>query len=416
MKQTFFKTNRSRLIESVEDGSLVILFAGRSVPKSADELYPFDVNRNFYYLTGCDREHAILLIEKVDAQVTETLFIEPVDPDKEKWNGKMLTADDAKELSGIQHVAYLGSFQTQLEGRLRRSKYTNVYLDLDRYRWEHPQSDEQVFASEIQTKYPHVQIKNIYFDICKLRTIKSPEEVDIIRKAISFSNLGFQSMLQNTHVGVMEYELEAHFDFAIKRNGAKMAYPPIVGKGMNATIMHYTSNNQPVEDGELILTDVGAEYQYYKADITRTFPANGRFTERQRKIYDIVLKAEMDTIASVKPGVQHAHLNEVTCKVLAEGLKELGLIVDDKELKQYYFYNVSHYLGLDTHDVGEYGILEPGMVLTIEPGIYIPEESLGIRIEDNVLVTDDGCEILSNDIIRTADEIEAFMSRRLVQT
>ncbi|GMA61916.1 aminopeptidase P family protein [Alicyclobacillus fastidiosus] len=412
MNQDFFMRNRAHVASRVKDNSILILFSGKSVQKSADELYPFSVNRNFYYLTGLDYEGAILLVEKKDAGVKETLFIEAGSEHKEKWNGKMLTSKEAKEISGVEQVKYLENFYPELERYLRTGKFTDVYLDLERYGWNVAVSLEQSFAEEIKSKYPHILLNDIYHQICELRTRKYPEEVELIRKALECANSGFQSMLSNTHIGVMEYELEAHFDFAIKRLGSKMAYAPIVGGGINATIMHYIKNNQEVKDGDLILADVGAEYHYYKSDITRTFPANGRFSARQRKIYDIVLKAELDTIACIKPGVRHGYLNEVTCNVLAQGLRDLGVIVEDSELEKYYFYNVSHYLGLDTHDVGAYDVLRPGMVLTVEPGIYLPDESLGIRIEDNVLVTEDGYEILSKDIIRTADEIEAFMAAR----
>jgi Xaa-Pro aminopeptidase len=212
---------------------------------------------------------------------------------------------------------------------------------------------------------------------------------------------------------MMEYEVEANFDYVLKCFGVTdYAFKTIAASGVNATVLHYSQNNTKTQDGDLILFDLGAQWNYYNADITRTFPLSGKFTERQKEIYNIVLKAMDDTMAVIKPGVPFAKLNETTRASLAEGLKKIGLIKEDSELSKYYFHGVSHYLGLDTHDVGSRDTeLKPGMVLTIEPGLYIEEEKIGIRIEDDVLVTEGGSENLAKDIIRTVEDIEKLMNR-----
>lgn len=410
MNSAFYKENRRKLMERAADDSVLISFSGTAVQATADEDYPFHPNRNFYYLTGLTSSKIVLLMTKRDGRVEETLFIEPVDAHVEKWLGKMLTVIEAQEISGVEDIAFISQFETRLHRLLSAGDCQNLYLDLERRAWGSPQTQVQLFATETQAKYPQVQVKDFYPEVALLRTIKSLAEVDSIREAIRITDLGIQSILQHAEPGIMEYQLEAHFDYALKMSGAKPAYPSIVGSGKNATIMHYTENANPVPDGELVLVDLGAEYKYYKADITRTFPISGEFQPRQRALYELVLKAELDTIEMIKPGIEHRKLNEMTRRVLADGLKDMGVIQEDKELDRYFFYNVSHYLGLDTHDVGPYDVLRPGMVLTIEPGVYIPEESTGIRIEDDVLVTETGYEVLSKDIIKTVEDIETFMA------
>lgn len=410
MDHGFYRGNRERVMGAVADHSVVILFSGTSVQLSADEVYPFVANRNFYYLTGLAKERCALVITKHGDRVEEVVFVEKVNPDVEKWNGKMLTIDEIREISGIEQVAYIEQFHACFDKLLSKTAFQNVYLDLERRGWDSAQTSAQSFASEIGAKYPYLVTKNIYPQICRQRTIKSIEEVERIRKAIHVTNEGIQRILSNACPGVMEYQLEAHFDFALKSRGLSPAYRSIIGSGKNATIMHYVENYDPLGEHDMVLLDLGAQYEHYKADITRTFPANGKFSERQRAIYSIVLQAEIETIQMIKPGIEHKLLNETTKRILADGLKRIGVIQQDSELEKYYFYNVSHYLGLDTHDVGEYRVLQPGMVLTIEPGLYIPEESIGVRIEDDVLVTENGYDVLSQDIIKTIDEIERFMA------
>ena len=209
-----------------------------------------------------------------------------------------------------------------------------------------------------------------------------------------------------------EHQLEAYFNFDLKMAGVKdFAFPSIVASGPNGTILHYVENDREVQDGELVLLDLGAQYGYYSADISRTFPANGKFSARQKELYEIVLKAQAAVIEAIKPGFPMKELNEITKKVLTEELMRIGLIKEDSELANYYYHGVSHYLGLDTHDVGVYdGELQPGMVITVEPGLYVAQEQIGIRIEDDVLVTKDGAEVLSSAIPKQVADIEAIMA------
>lgn len=412
MKKEFYILNRQKLMEGIPDNSAVILFAGEAPHMSADENYDFVPNRNFLYLTGIDREHVILMITRSKGKAEETLFIEKSDPVRAKWVGERMTMEEAGEASGVENIQYLDSFDDAVNA-LGFGGYECIYLDLERRSWDSMQSVSQLFAKNITEKYPSFKIKNIYNSIRDMRMIKSPEELECIKKAIDITYEGIKSIMHNAKPGMVEYELEAYFDFELKRRGVKKhAFKTIAASGVNGTILHYVDNNSKIGYNDLILFDLGAQYNYYCGDISRTLPASGKFTERQKSVYKVVLRALEEVTKAVKPGIPFARLNEVCRKVLAEGCRELGLIREDAELSKYYYHGVSHFLGLDTHDVGSRDVeLKPGMVLTVEPGLYIQEEKIGIRIEDNVVVTETGCEVLSKEIIRTTEEIEEFMKR-----
>ena len=413
MDKEFFTKNRKELGKKLDNDSILLLFAGTAPYKSADELYPFVPNRNFYYITGIDREKIVLLISKIDGNVSEKLFIERPDPVMAKWIGARMTDEEAKQASGIESIDYLDKFEGTVSSILGRNRIEKVYLDLERQEIEASITEAQDFAMMINERYPHMGIKNIYYDIGELRVIKSDEEIELMRKAIDITEDGIKNMLNNIEPGMMEYEIEAYFEFILKKNGInEKAFKTIAASGKNATVLHYSQNNCKTEDGDLILFDLGAQYKYYNADISRTFPVNGKFTERQKQVYNVVLKARNAVEKAAKPGIPYKELNEITKKVLAEGCKELGLIKEDKELIKYYFHGVSHYLGTDDHDVGAYNVcLKPGMVISNEPGLYIEEEGIGIRIEDDLLITEDGCENLSKGILKSVEEIEAYMNK-----
>ncbi|MHC0035317.1 aminopeptidase P family protein [Pseudoneobacillus sp. C159] len=414
MQKDFYTTNRNRIYENLEDRSLLVLFAGNAPQKSADEAYRFVPNRNFYYLTGMDEPNIIFLAHKTNNHVEEYLFIEKSDPVLEKWIGKSISKEEAVEASGIGNIQFIEQFDSLLARILFTSSLTNVYLDLERRSLDQTMTKAQQFASKIQANYPFLQMKNVYPDICKLRVYKTPEEIKQIKKAIDITYKGIKNIMSHAKEVTKEYQLEAYFDFILTSEGVKdYAFPTIVASGKNATVLHYEKNDAAIEEGSLVLLDLGAQYHYYNADISYTFPVNGKFSEKQKMYYNIVLKALRETTALIKPGVPFAKLNEYTKKILAEECINVGLIKEESEIGNYYYHGVSHFLGLDTHDVGDYKdlILQPGMVLTVEPGLYIEEEGIGIRIEDDVLVTEEGNEVLSKDIIRSVEEIEEFMNK-----
>lgn len=414
MDNIFHMENRERLFDKIQDGSVVIMFAGSAPHKSADEYYEFSADRNFYYLTGIDSQNIILVLLKRNERNEEYIFVEEPDPIAEKWTGRKLTAQQAADRSGVTNIEYKKDFEDFVNDMLNTNKYKNIYFDFDRESYRDSASNAEIFSEEIKKKYPYINIKNIYPAICELRMVKSQDEISMMRKAIEITARGIRSMLVNMKPGMTEYQIEAYFNYELNKNGInQVAFKTIAASGKNATVLHYSSNMSKTNENDMILFDLGASYHYYNADISRTFPVNGRYTKRQRTIYDIVLDAQKKTIAAVKPGIPYRELNNVTKNFYAKELKRIGLIENDSDVLEYYFHSVSHFLGLDTHDVGFYDVkLEPGMVITMEPGLYISNEGIGIRIEDDVLVTDSGCEVLSDYIIKDPDEIEQFMRNR----
>lgn len=420
ISQEFHASKRKDLIVQAMDKSLIILFAGEAPKRNGDQRYPFTPNRNFYYLTGVDKEKAILIITKYEDKIEEILLIEKPKPRKESRIGKMMDIDQAKELTGISTVRYIDEMENCIAallsntGTLVERDFNYVYFDFETDNFTEPLSKTQEFAKKMTDRFPYLSVKNIHHNICNMRVIKEPAEIDKIRRAIDITNEGIKNIMRNMKLGVMEYELEAGFDFELKIRGVKnTAFSTIAASGENAISLHYEDNNCIVGEKELVLFDLGAEFEYYCADISRTFPSSGKFTERQRVLYNIVLKAQEETIKAMNPGQELEGLIDTTRGVLIEECKKIGLIELDHEISKYFFHGVSHYLGLDTHDVGDRNVkLKPGMVLTVEPGLYIPEEGVGIRIEDDVLITDSGHEVLSKNIIKNIDDIEKFMNEK----
>jgi len=413
MGNILFANNRKKLWDKLEEKSITLMFAGQAPYKSGDETYAFTPNRNFYYLTGIDREKMVLMLVKINGKVEETLFIEKSDPILARWVGEKISQNEAKDISGVENIEFLEKFEETFGSILDRNKIKDLYLDLERQEFNISTTSSQRFAKAAVERYPYLIVKNIYNEISDLRVIKSEEEIALIRQAIDITDRGIKSLMKNAKVGMIEYQLEAYFNFTLKSSGiTDYAFKTIAASGKNATILHYVENNSEIEDGELILFDLGAQYKYYNADISRTFPINGKFTQRQKQVYNVVLRAQEAVVAIAKPGIMFSVLNGAAKEVLVAGCKELGLIKEASELPKYYFHGVSHYLGLDTHDVGSRDVeLKAGMLLTNEPGLYIEEENIGIRIEDDILITENGCENLSKQIIKTVEDIERFMAK-----
>lgn len=408
-----FEANRKRLVEKMKENSLLIMFAGNAPYRSRDQLYKFTPHRNFYYLTGIAAPKVILTILKTSNDVVETVFVEREDEVMAKWIGRALSKDEASEASKIQTTKYLDEFDATLSSYINRMGIEKIYLDLERQSVEIPSTPAQDMANIIRVKYPYIKIKNAHGMISKLRTTKSEEELEIMKQAIDITKDGIIAMAKNIKPGMKENEVEAYFDFEIKRRGASgHAFHTICAAGKNATVLHYEDNNQEAKDGDLILFDLGSEYKYYCSDISRTIPVNGKFTDRQKQIYSIVRNTMKAVEKATKPGITLVELNNVAKKELAKGCIEIGLIKNEDEIGKYYFHSVGHSLGLDTHDVWSSDWkLEEGVVITNEPGLYIEEEGIGIRLEDDLLVTKDGCVNLSKHIPVEIEEIEELMKK-----
>jgi Xaa-Pro aminopeptidase len=421
MNQALFIKNRRDFLARMEDRSFALLFSGEAPHKTADQYYPYVPNRNFYYLTGLTRPHFVLALLKADGVTREFLFIEEATDYSEKWLGHRLTREEASASSGIpvsqiQYTQQLEAFVASAVLSNSRKALMSVprflYLDLHR-----PQPRFKPLAwtqaAFVVENYPEIGVKNAGEILDSLRMIKDPWEVSQIEKAIGYAKVGIEAVWKAARPGMNEHTLDALFEYASRTAGSEgLSFGTILASGINATALHYEENNCVIEAGALVLTDLGCLAGPYASDITRTFPVSGKFTPRQRELYQLVLDVNKACIGFVKPGIFWADLNAFAKKRLAEGAVRLGLIHEEAEIDRYYYHTVSHYLGLDVHDVGSYqDPLREGMVLTIEPGLYVAEEKIGIRIEDNILITHDGARNLSADILKEPDDIEAFLSR-----
>jgi Xaa-Pro aminopeptidase len=407
----FFKGNRENFLEKMSNGDMALFFSGTSPQSTADSHYNFRADKNFYYLTGIKKESFILLMTKHNDKTETIIFVEKPDYDIEKWVGRKLTKEQVTEVSGIENVQYLAGFEAFLTRLIHTTKYDNMFLDLARMQFNGETTAAMKFAADIQKNYLAMNIKDAHKFMCELRMIKSDFEVEEIKKAVNLTKNGLEQVMKNLKPGEIEYTVEAEFLYSIRKNGADTnAFDTIAASGGNAVILHYVENDAVMTDGDLILMDLGAQYKQYASDITRTYPINGKYSERQKAIYNIVLKANEEVIKMMKPGIDFSEFNKKCTEVLAEGLIEIGLIKEASEVSKYYYHGVSHFMGLDVHDIGFRDVkTKPGMIFTVEPGLYIAEENIGIRIEDDILITEDGYINLSKDIIKSVEDIEAFM-------
>lgn len=417
MKDTYI-ARRKQLLENKRENTAVVIFSGSAPMKSQDEAYAFSVDRNFFYLTGIERENMILLMRKnYLGQYSETLFVEPYDEILAKWVGGRMRAAEATEISGVEAIADIGEFSDRLNSLVESSRglgKLTFFLDLWRYHKDQADTPAHTLAKTLQSKYPAVAIEDINGDMAAMRAVKDEKEIAFMRQAQEHTRIAIEEMMRYAKPGMNERELEGAFDFALMKQGIRdHAFSSIFAGGKRATTLHYSENDQIVNDGEMVLIDLGSAYGNYSADISRTFPINGKFTDRQKQLYNAVLEAQKIVIANAKPGLTTRDLNQMVVDYYETRLDDLGLRKDGKTVRDYYYHGVSHQLGLDTHDIctERERTLKPGMVITVEPGLYIEEESIGIRIENDVRITETGCEDLSAVIPRTVEEIEAIMAK-----
>ena len=418
-----YAERRQRAVSLMESPSIMILYSGVEKVSSADEGYPFEVNRNFYYLTGIDQPDSILLLLNSEGEMKEYLFISPFDERKEKWYGKRLKSDEASAISGISNVMTNISLQAKLEMILGDNAYGDikrVYLDLDREIKIADDTTTHDMKRTIENTYSDVIVNDAFPLITTLRLRKSAREIDEFREAIRVTKLGIYAIWANMKDGMKEYELADVFHHIINdENGYQgVSFNTIMASGRNAAILHYPNPQGVVKNGDLLLSDLGARQNYYCADITRCAPVNGKFNDFQRLIYSIVLGCNKMIASIAKPGLTIEELQNATIEYLSSECLRHGIIEKKEDISKYYFHGVSHLIGLDTHDpykvpcTPEYKKLklEPGMVISDEPGLYIAEKNIGVRIEDDLLITKNGCEVLSKDIVKEIDDIEARLA------
>ena len=408
-----FKARREEVFNKMEAKSVLILFSGIESHVSADEYAPFEANRNFFYLTGLRRDNMVLVMDKAVEEPKTFLYIEEADETVVRWTGKKVSVEEAKEVTGIEDVRFIDSFQGEISRIMTREDVKNFYFDCYREQVSDLADYNAVKAKEFTDRYLGVTVKNLHPIIAEMRMQKDNDEIAQIREAVRVTDEGLKRVLKKLEPGKKEYQAQADFEYTIKYLGAEgPSFATIAGSGMNGTMLHYETNQETCKDGDLLLLDLGAKWQGYCSDITRTYPVNGTYTDRQKQVYNIVLKANRAVAKAAKPGMTLRELNDICKKVLAEGCIELGLIKEEKEIDKYYMHGVSHHLGIDVHDVtvASNSKLRPGAVITDEPGLYIDEWETGIRIEDDLLITEDGCEVLSEAIMRNPDEIERYMA------
>ncbi|MGI6359083.1 MAG: aminopeptidase P N-terminal domain-containing protein [Bacillota bacterium] len=413
MEQSYYIGNRRRLYEGMEDNSLLVLFAGHPPRQSADQMYSFFCNRNYLYATGCDEEGTALLAEKRDGVVTETLYLQRPDPMAERWSGRRLKADEAIAISGIQRIAYLDQFQRDFHLSANGGQIERVYLDLFRLTPNEPADQAHRFAQDCQRDYPALAVKNIHPQFGSLRKVKQPCEIAAMREAVRITGEAIRAMMRASRPGMWEYQYKAVFDHVLTDHGVlQPGFPPIISAGPNNFCIHYYAYTGQAQDGDLILNDVGARWQGMVNDVSRAWPCNGKFSQRQRLLYECALRTSDHMFSIIKPGMPHADVDRLAREYNYQLLHDLGLVKSYDEIGKLMWHGGAHHVGLDVHDdVTRGGLLQPGMIFCVDIGIYCEEWGIGFRLEDNCLVTEDGCENLSRAIPRTIAEIEAAMAK-----
>jgi Xaa-Pro aminopeptidase len=425
----FHKDRREALRALMPDSSVAVFFANPVRNRANDVDYDYHADPNLFYLTGLREPNAMLIVfkekQKIDTMFTnEILFVQDRNPKEEAWTGRRLGAQGAKAKLQISSVLTGKSFENL---QVSWGKYRKVfYFDISEQTADDPMDTGELadFVKKFQrstAKNQNNDTQNLPVYIAMLRQVKQPEEMTILRKAIEISNEAHIELMRALEPGMAEYEAQAIVEFEFRRRGAEaVGYPSICGAGENSCVLHYVTNRKPMNKNNLIVVDAGAEYHGYTADITRTLPTAGTFSTEQKAIYDIVLEAQEAGIRECKTGREFRGPHKAAVAVVKKRLMELGVITKEEDFVRYFFHGTSHYLGLDVHDAGLYGRLEAGNVITVEPGIYIPEGSpcdpkwwnIGVRIEDDVLITTGEPEVLSGTIPKTTAAIEKLMAEK----
>ncbi len=424
ISNTFFRRNREKFTEQMGKGSFAIFYSNDQCPRNGDQYHPFRQSSDFFYLTGIEQEKSILLLAPncPNSKLREVLFLLKTNEVLEIWEGHKYTIKEAQVTSGIENVNWLDDFEAALKEVM--SYFDNVYLNSNEYIKFFPdvETREIRLGKILQQQYPLHKYHRAAPLLAKQRLVKSQQEIDLIREACSITNKALRRILKFTKPGVWEFEVEAEISHEFTRNRAGgHGYAPIVASGKSACVLHYTENDKICKAGDMLLMDFGAEYANYTADLSRTIPVSGRFTPRQKDLYNAVLTVMKEVKKFYVPGSTINDINDKANRLMEKEMIQLGLLSEEDIKKQdknnplfkkYFMHGTSHFMGLDVHDVGaKHEPLKPGMILTCEPGIYIPEESTGIRIENDILVTENEPVDLMADFPIEAEEIEALMNQ-----
>jgi Xaa-Pro aminopeptidase len=432
--QKEFHQRRMELMNHMESNSIAILAAANSILRNGDSEYRYRQNSDMYYLTGFSEPNSVLVLVPGREKGQCLLFCQEKDPMKELWTGKLLGPEAAITQLGMDDAFPISDIDDILPGLIEGRERVYYAMGKDEQFDHRVMEWVKVIRKQVRSG-AHSPGEFMVLDhlLHEMRLIKSKAELDVMRESGQIAVRAHKRAMKMCKPGLNEFEVEAEFMHEFFRAGCLApSYNSIVAGGVNACILHYNENNQLLQDGDLLLIDAGCEYQYYASDITRTFPVNGKFSPEQKAIYELVLKAQLAAIETVKPGNHWNLPHDTTVQVLTEGLVELGLLkgslntlIDSGAYKDFYMHRAGHWLGMDVHDVGDYKIegkwreLEAGMVLTVEPGLYIAPDNknvdarwrgIGVRIEDDVAVTRNGYEVLTSGLPKTVQEIETFMA------
>ena len=412
MNKEFYAGNRRRLYENLAPGELLAVFSGEEIRKSADAYYPFHADRNFLYLTGISQKRSVLMARKnFDGSVTEWLYLLPKDAMAERWTGKRLDARQAQELSAISDVRDISLLTDQFHALAPLCG--RVWLDLHRQAPEDIDSAAHRFARRVQEAYPYLAIGNLNPFLRRMRTIKQPCEIEALRKAEEITKAGILAMMRASHPGMYEYQYKAEFDRALGQfSPSEPGFTSIISAGANNFYIHYDSYTGQARDGDMVLNDVGAQWENLTTDVSRSWPCNGKFSEKQRLLYECALKTSDYLFSIIRPGMKMADVDATIRSYNARLLVEAGVMDSVEEVGTYMWHGGAHHIGYDVHDAIEKPeIIVPGMVFCVDVGIYHEAWGIGFRLEDNCLVTPGGCENLSAAIPRTVEEIEAVMAK-----
>jgi Xaa-Pro aminopeptidase len=429
IKADEYRQRRAFVLSKMQPNSIAIFKASDPRNRSNDVNYKFKQDDNLFYLTGCDEARSYLVLCPDGIQVDgptpakEIFFIRPT---QHSAAGTSLGVEGAKSFLGFEFVLQTGELLDFMKRALAGKKILYTSPDVPDVVFDPLMEKRYILSrevkSELQSEFPNLEVKSLDGVVGEMRSVKSPAEIALIQKAIDATAMGDIEAMKSCEPGMYEYELQAVIEYCFAKNGAEyQGFPSIVGSGPNSCILHYEANRRQMESGDVVVMDIGAEYHGYTADVTRTIPVNGTFSPAQRQIYEIVLNAQQEAIKEFKPGASPSTPSQRATDVIADGLMQLGIIKDKSEVRRYYMHGLSHHIGLDVHDVGRYGATyEPGMILTAEPGIYIAEGSpcdkkywnIGVRIEDDVLITENGNRVLSAGAPKTVKEIESLMKEK----
>lgn len=422
MDKAFHTGNRQRLYAAMKPASILVMFSGEEIRKTNDEYWPFFTERNFYYLTGLD-SHGFVLLALKDASgtVSERVYILPPDMMAERWTGRRIKPYEAEARSGIRDVRFVDHFEDDLHALCAGGHYAagssdigQIYLDLFRVSPKDIDRPAHKLLKRVQTEYPYLQVENANTILRKLRLIKQPCEIAALREAERITGEGILAMMKASKPGMYEYQYKAEFDYALSQHGPQgPGFPSIISAGANNFCIHYYNYTGQAQDGDMILNDVGAQYDSLITDVSRGFPCNGRFSDKQKLLYSCALQTSNHLFDIIKPGYSMAEVDGEIHRYNAQLLVDAGVLDKVENVGKYMWHGGAHHIGYDVHDVvARPEKVAPGMVFCVDVGIYHEEWGIGFRLEDNCLVTEDGCENLSAAIPRTIEDIEAVMRKR----